>query len=142
MPFKDNIAQGFRLCIVLIIIEHDQKIRKPAQNIACLHFYSFSRFCATTINEEFQEVRQMQRVTQYELPSVPVRRIINTSTVTEDPHKYYRYSSRVLTILTGIAGMLHRYCRCSSLALMIFLMGTEDSLYGCEQFWRIIIFLT
>ena len=39
-----NFAQGFWLCMVLILIQHDQKIKKP-KHIVCTHFKGFSRFC-------------------------------------------------------------------------------------------------
>ena len=50
-PLKD-FAQGFWLCMVLILIQHDQKIRKPAKNIVCTRFNGFSRFHSTTIHFE------------------------------------------------------------------------------------------
>ena len=36
-PPLDNFAQGFRLFMVLIVIQHDQKIRKSAENIVFTH---------------------------------------------------------------------------------------------------------
>ena len=41
------IAQLFRLCMVLILIQHGRKIRRPAKNIVCTHFYGLSKFCST-----------------------------------------------------------------------------------------------
>ena len=43
----ENFAQGFLLCIVLILIRHDPNIRKPAKSIVCKHFNGFWRFCPT-----------------------------------------------------------------------------------------------
>ena len=50
-PLK-NFAQRFRLCIISILIQHDQKTRKPLENIVCMHFYGFSRLCPTLKGKE------------------------------------------------------------------------------------------
>ena len=36
--------------MALILIQHDQKSRKPGKNIVCTHFTGSSRFCPTTGN--------------------------------------------------------------------------------------------
>ena len=62
----ENFAQVFRLCMVLTLIQHDKKIRKPANNIACTHFYGFSRIYRTiaqslelevTLSKDFQIIK-------------------------------------------------------------------------------------
>ena len=46
MPLK-NFIQGLWLSIVLILVQHDQKIKKPAKTVLHMHFNGFSRFCLT-----------------------------------------------------------------------------------------------
>ena len=42
-----NFIQGLSLSIVLILVQHDQKINKPAKNVLHPDFNGFSRFCLT-----------------------------------------------------------------------------------------------
>ena len=38
-----NVTQGFRLCMALILIQHDQKIRKPAKETFYVRILTVSR---------------------------------------------------------------------------------------------------
>ena len=38
----ENFAQGFRLCIVFILIQHDQKNRKPTETIVYIRISAVS----------------------------------------------------------------------------------------------------